>query len=325
MKTKYLILPFICLAVLSFSCKEEDFNPKGEFKQKYVLNCVLRTDTTVQVVTLTSSYNVAGFNPGDNKTDPALENADVRMWYDESVIILKPGTDPRGDTSRYNTPYKYYYAENFQPAPGKTVEIEAVLQNGRRLHATTVIPRKIDYDFERVDSVVPPAGKNYVTTAWQPAKDPNTFFYPKFKLVYFKVENSVPVRYLRTIPVKYVKSGGTYAPIYARPTTQPTYTIETDAVNRVMEEISAGDPNKKNYIVLAFIYEIMTLDINLSSYYSSSSQFDEGFSVKVDQADYSNVEGGLGIFGAYSSVEYAIRLDKNYIRSFGYKTKLGPE
>lgn len=313
-------------AFFSPGCKDDGFNPKGEFKDKYILTCILRSDTTVQTAILSGSYNVQGYDPAENKTDPALEGADIRLWVGDSVYILKAGEIPRSDSSRYNFPIKYYYVENLKLISNKKTEILAVLPNGRKLHATTAIPKPVTSDPFAEEEIIPPSGRNYVLSTWLSNSNPHTFYFPRFSLIYFKLENGVPVRYVKRLPVRYVNSGGgKLVPVFATPTTSASYTIEMDAINRTMQEISAGDQNKKNYVVLTVMAEIMTMDDNLSAYYSASKLLDNGFSVKLDQTDFTNIDGGLGIFASFANSKFAIRLDKDYIKSFGYKTKLGPE
>ena len=48
-------LLFILLVGLLISC-EENFEPFGDIKEKYALNCIIRGDTTFQIASLTRTY-----------------------------------------------------------------------------------------------------------------------------------------------------------------------------------------------------------------------------------------------------------------------------
>ncbi|MCU7495645.1 MAG: DUF4249 family protein [Ignavibacteria bacterium] len=312
-------------ALVVTGCREDSFSPKGEYKEKYVLTCILRSDTTVQTAILSRSYNVPGYDPLENRTDPAIENADIRLWVGDSVYVMKGGEVPRGDTSRYNSPLKYYYASNVKLYSFRETEILAVLPNGRKLHARTIVPKPVSLDISGTEEIIPPSGRDYVVASWLPNSDPRTFYYPSFSISYFRLENGIPVRYVKKLPVKYVLSGGKYVPVYASPTNESACIIEMDAIRRTLQEISAGDPEKRNYVILSVTAAIMTMDENLSAYYSASKILDNGYSVKLDQTDFTNIEGGLGIFASFANTRFSIRLDKDYIKSFGYKTRLGDE
>lgn len=325
MPLKAFCLLIVFSPLLSSGCRDENFDPKGDIKEKYILNCILRSDTTVQTATLSESYNVQGYDPMENRTDPAVEHADIRVWVGDSVYVFKEAEMPRSDTSRYSTRIKYYYAENFRPQADKPAEILAVLPNGRKLHASTTTPLEVQTDYAETDSLVPVQGRDYIYAAWISYSSPTTYFYPRFSLVYFKIVNGLPVRFSKFIPARYTFSGGKEVPVYPLPATGVKYSIDMDALRRTMQDISAGDPDKSKYVILAIVADVMALDMNLSGFYSSGKLLSDGFSVKVDETDFTNIEGGLGIFGAYVNHELAIRIDKKYIRSFGYKTTLVDE
>ena len=64
--------------------------------------------------------------------------------------------------------------------------------------------------------------------------------------------------------------------------------------------------------------EIVVLDQNLTSYYQSNNDVLDGFSVRLNQSDYSNIENGLGLFASYVKQQLELRLRSDYIESFGY-------
>jgi hypothetical protein len=93
-----------------------------------------------------------------------------------------------------------------------------------------------------------------------------------------------------------------------------------DAISRALEEISAGDPNKDNYNILQSpAFELIALDLNLSRYVSSTNQTFDDLTVTVNESDFTNIEGGLGVFGSYTKKKYnRIKFQPGYIESFGY-------
>ena len=59
----------------------------------------------------------------------------------------------------------------------------------------------------------------------------------------------------------------------------------------------------------------MGLDAGLSKYYQA---FQKGFTIKINETDYTNIEGGKGIFASLYSFSKTLDVDSTYIRSFGY-------
>ena len=82
--------------------------------------------------------------------------------------------------------------------------------------------------------------------------------------------------------------------------------------------ISQGDPNKKDYKIYGAVFTLMIFDENISNYYSTTNGFLDDFTIRIDEKDYSNIQGGLGIFGTYRTQSTGAVFTHNYIKSFGY-------
>lgn len=316
-----LFIFFAFSSFLALSC-EEDFNPKGEVTDKYILNCIIRGDTTVQTAFLSKNYAVDGYDPLTNKADPSVRNAVIKVWEGDSVYIFKEGTFTRSDSSRYGST-GYCYNTKYSPNVNKTIEIEAVLPNGKKLKGSSKVPSKIFINYSLTDTLCPPAGKNNVFTAWI-SDETSVMFLPLFKIIYFKNVNGTDVRYEKPIPIGYKNKDGKDIAIYPKGIFNLSYAYDMEAINRAMREISEGDPNKDRYKILSLMVEITVLDRNLSAFYSAGHLQSDGYSITVDQADFTNITGGLGIFGSYIKRVTSIRISRDYIMSFGYKSGLEP-
>jgi len=95
---------------LFYSCNE-NLNPYGEFKDQYVLSCVVRADTSFQVAYLTNNYVTQDFNAYSNTVDPAIKNATIRIWNgDDTVAIMRDTSIARPAGSSYlNTLFGLLY------------------------------------------------------------------------------------------------------------------------------------------------------------------------------------------------------------------------
>ncbi|MFC2135002.1 hypothetical protein ACFLR4_02035 [Bacteroidota bacterium] len=312
---KYMALAIIGLILFS-SC-EEDFNPFGEFKEKYVVNCIVRCDTTFQMLTIDKNYVSETTNPYDNHEDPAVKGALVKFWYGDSVKIFDYAEVSRADTSRYTTPFSYYYSDNFIPPEESTLEMEIILQDGTRLTSFTKVPKKVTVSKVDSDGIIPPIDKDYIRIRWT-LEITKQIYVPVLYIVYFKKENGVDVRYIKEVPEYYGIDGDNYIPVYPRASNNIGIIYEMDVIDIAMGEISAGDPDKDNYTIFAAIFEVVAADDFLSKYYASTNVSEGGFSIKVDETDFSNIDGGFGVLGSYTKSRHAIKLTHDYIESFGY-------
>ena len=73
--------------------------------------------------------------------------------------------------------------------------------------------------------------------------------------------------------------------------------------------------NFKNFAG-SIIFELVEMDLPLSKYYESIHGGIDSYSISLDQFTYSNITGGLGIFGSRRIISNNWSLDPNYIILF---------
>ncbi len=315
---KFFSILFIGLTLIaSYSC-DENLNPYGEFKDRFVLNCIIRGDTTFQSATLTKDYVVDGFNPFSNTTNESVQGATVRIWSGNDIVaILRDTTIARPEGDPYQTPYTVYYTNNFQPEGDTPLSIEALLPNGKRLTCSTVAPAPLSMVSYSSDAAIPSGKKDYVKFAWTTTqKDP--VFITRLAIYYFKHSGGQKVRNVAVVPANYVQYDNTWVPNFPKPTSEMAYSVDMKTITKAMELISDGDPNKSNYEILGCILEVLSLDPGLSTYYNATARSRDIYSVKLDETDFTNINGGFGVFGIYMRTYWVSFLDHAYIQSFGY-------
>ncbi|MBK9099072.1 MAG: DUF4249 family protein [bacterium] len=312
---KFMLIGFIGFIFLS--C-EEDFNPYGDYFERYAFTCILKSDQKNQTATLFRSYRPDGYDPSTYTEDPSVVGADIRIWYNDSVFVFRDTSEARTDTSRYKTPFRYYYNDNFYVGSRKTIELEVLLPNGKRLRSSSVTPGQINYE-DRSDVLIPSGVKQIVQFFWN-ALDAGNFFLPKMTIRYKQNINGQIVDKLKDVPINYVNKGNEQVAVYPNASASTTIVYDLSAITKALEEISEGDPNKNNYSVYQrVIFATAALDLPTSRYISSTSGTIDDLTVSVDVSDYTNIEGGFGLFGSYYSKAYTrLRFMEDYIESFGY-------
>lgn len=320
MKKLFILL---LLPILFISC-DENFSPKGEYEERFALFAIMRADTNLQVVTVSHSYDVEGLDPFTNKEDPFISNSFVRIWKNkDEVFVLKDSTTERKVLQRYANDAKYYYTDELIPATSDKIEIEALLPNGRRLKAQTDIPDLVSPDYSKLDRTIPERGKNTIEIAWLP-NEPNIIYVPQIEIIYKKRENGTTTLHHKRVPLNYVNINNQSTPVYPVPTNKTSIEVSKEALDKVFAEISEGDPDKSNYRILTMITKLLIFDKNLSAYYSSSNKFGDDYSVRVDESDFTNIEGGFGVFGSYSVKKIVQFFDPDYVELFGYILEITP-
>lgn len=316
MKNYIVIAVALIMSLIVYSC-EEDFNPKTEYKERFALTCIVRGDTTLQYATLSRSYSIPGFDPYENLIDPFIGGADIRIWHKDNVYFLRDTVLVRDDTSRYTTPINCYFLDGFLPGSNEEIEIKAVLPTGKTLVGKTKLPEFVTFIGAASDPVVPPLDKDNFGIQWE-GKSNIGWYLSRFSVHYKKNENGTEVFYSKDVPTKYVLENGNWIPNYPAPSRSSRVGFLNSSLDSVFAQISAGDPVKSNYTILAGILEVLIFDDNLSKYYSSINGFLDQFTVRIDETDYTNIEGGFGIFGSYIKQRRGVRILTEYIQSFGY-------
>ena len=314
---KIILYALPVLTILFYSCKE-DFSPYGDYHENYAFTCILKSDMNSQVAFLSHSYRPSSVDPYENEDDPLITNADVRVWYNDSVFVFRDTSVVRTDSSRYQTPLHFYYNDQFRVTNKKSIELEVLLPNGKRLKSSSVTPGEIFFD-DRSEVIIPPVGKSTIQFIWKPL-DESTLFANRMTIRYKQNVNGSVVEKTKDVPVRYVVSNGEDVPYFPKPNNSATVVYDLAAVTKALEEISAGDPDKQNYSIYPKVgFDLIAFDHPASQYVSSISGSVDDLTVSVSASDYTNIEGGYGIFGSYIRKDYErLKFLESYIKSFGY-------
>jgi len=307
----------IFIGFVLISC-EEDFNPYGDYFERFAFTCVLKSEQNYQTATLFKSYRPDGYDPNTYTEDPSVIGADIRVWYNDSVFVFRDSSVARVDTSRYKTPFRFYYNDKFKVGNRKTIELEVLLPNGKRLRSSSVTPGQIQFDDDS-DALIPAGSSSIVQVIWNEL-DEGTFFSPRMTIRYKQNINGEIVDMTKDVPYRYVNQGGSEIPVYPPSSALAAVVYDLSAITKALEEISAGDPNKQNYSVhQKIIFTTAAFDLPTSRYVSSTGGTIDDLTFNVDVSDYTNIEGGFGLFGSYSKRDYTrLRFMEDYIESFGY-------
>jgi hypothetical protein len=314
MKTILKSIILVSVLIVLISC-EEDFNTDAEFRERFVLTSLINCDTSMQVAFVTKTYDAGrtGLNP--DLESLFIHGADLKVWYDYNVYQYRDTTI----FNENNDPLSFYYITNLKPEERKVIEIEALLPNGLLLQSITTVPDIYHVKFSGSDLVIPPRiSKKTIDFNW--TNIGNNVYDPRLKIIYLYIADTGAVRMEKLVPIDFVVDGSKITPVFPQPSNIPGLTLKMSAFSKTMEQISEGENNKSKFVVLMAELQLMIYDEALAAHFSSINQFLDQFSVSLDTPDFSNVNGGLGIFGSYISKKLLIEVDKDYIRSFNYGT-----
>ena len=304
--------------MIFYSC-EDSFNPFGEYTERYVLTCILRSDSTSQIATLSKNYPELNTNSGLNNW---VTGAEVIVWQGDSVYVFKDSSTIINDPELGPTEINFYYHPNLQLLPNKPLEIEALLDIGKRLKSSGLSSKELIFKNVASSTVIPPVGSENFIVAWNTVGE-GSIYITSLKIRYLKKINGVDTEFTYKVPVEYLLSNNQEIPAYPTAGRNTSESFSIEAITRAMELISEGEPNKEIFTIYQRpIIEVIAMDENLSRYFSvASGAFDE-LTVRVNSVDYSNIDGGLGVFGSYIKAKQTItKFLPEFIQSFGYAVK----
>jgi hypothetical protein len=302
------------LLILSFISCNENFEPFGDLKDKYALNCIIQGDTTFQVASITRTYTNTNYDPYSNEVDPNVSGALIRIWNGDSLVVFRDTVVARSADSKYKTPYHLYYTNKFKLV-SNFLEIEAILPNGVRLTSSSTIPNPIK--FITADKVVPPKSKSHVDFVWEPGTLDNAYL-TQVSIYYFKADDPKKTIRVAYVPAQYVTQNGRDFPIAPKPNNENQLSIDIETMSKTMALIADGDANKANYVILGPYLEVASFGKSLSTYFNSIARANDAYTVNLSEVDNTNITNGVGIFGVYLRNYWSFDFTHAYIKSFGY-------
>jgi hypothetical protein len=309
---KRLLISLVILASLSILSCEEEFNPKIDFQEKYILYSIINPDSSFQTAVLLKTYDVPGYDPYINSEDPSVKDATIILVQNDRAYFLQDTLISREDTSRYNTQQYFYYTNDFEINGDDSLQIVAVLPSGKRLSALTKLPASVTFDTSS-DHLLPVEDQQYFQFIWNGPVS-SRWYLPKLTF-YYLVDG---IRYGKDIPITYNNENGKWVPEFPVVTNTNTVRFEMTSLDSVFRQISEGDEDKAHYKILGAVLSLLVFDEELSRYYSTTNGFLDDFTVKLDETDYTNIDGGFGIFASYVRSQTGALFNETFIRSFGY-------
>ncbi|HWP83517.1 MAG TPA: DUF4249 family protein [Bacteroidota bacterium] len=308
---------FICivcagiLVLFSVGC-DEAFSPKGPHTPQVVVYSILNPKEGRQFVRLSVTYDVEGFDPLTRSVDESISGAIVTVTQGTQTLTFRDTIVAREDTSRYKTPVAAYVADPFLLQPGSSVSLSINTPKHGILTAETRIPSRgyisvtNAYVLRTLGSLDP-----RIVVLIQIAPQARGY-YLRYYIVYDVTQNNTVRRERRAFPQSVIIYASTnrYDFVYpklerrsAEPFLQNLHTetviIDQLGYQMVLEDIieQYGADNLRFQHVL---FELIQVDPPLYNYYNIVNGFQDEFSIRTDLPDYTNIRGGIGVFGSFT-------------------------
>jgi len=300
----------IIAIIYSFIGCEENVVYKSGFNEIPALYCVINADSSNQYAMLTNNYSEK-----DEAGNNYIKDANIQITVNNESVEFKDSS-----TTKNNVETDFYYVNGFKPKLGSEIEIKAELTDGRSLSSSLAIPKFSLFVFEKSFVTIPSSqdpSRLYVGWTLRNSSD-NLSFLTRLTINYSVNKNGIETKHDYPIPIEYVISNNNKLPVYPQAARTSFQVYPQSIISTAFSEISVGDTNKSSYTILNANFEVFIMEENLTNYSASIESFNNSYSVKVYEPQISNINGGLGVFGAYVKRSMDVFVEPEFIESFGY-------
>jgi hypothetical protein len=302
MKSPIAYRAFVFVILLTATGCHEAFSPKGPFQQRLVAYSVLSTQTDTQYVRLDLSFNPDGFDP-NTVTDKVVDTtAQVVVTAGNQTFSFHDTLLTSDRQAPLPSPVHAFVNSSFRPQPGTSYVLTVVSTHGT-ISASTTMPAtgtlavrdqsKLLYPGSfpnqniEVDGILGRTAKGFLV---------------RF-IVEFSPESDTSIRAEQPIPLSYDQgSSGSPVPVFPQLQRATSFQFaESYPVANFIQTLAEITSQYKSKIILrrAKFYLVQT-DESLYDYYNIVNGFEDKYSIRTDQPDYTNIQKGLGVFGSFS-------------------------
>ncbi|HTY37464.1 MAG TPA: DUF4249 family protein [Bacteroidota bacterium] len=319
-KVIHIALAFLAAGiVLHGTGCDESFNPKAPFQKEMIVYSILSNTRDTQYVRVGTNYDVSGFDPGENHSDNAVQNAIVALSGANTAVIFKETFLPRGDTSRYQTPITAYMASPFRPKHGSTYALSVASQQLGSAAASVTMPDTAMLSFglgtywlDNPD-IDDPKNIIYVTAA---LTSHTKGYWTQMFVDYLVLEGNEYKEHRIEVPNFVVLDTlgvwiASYPVLERLIISQTSAPYSVRAYVKVLLKVLRENPDKQ-VVFYRVVARVVQCEQNLYDYYNTVNGFRDPISIRLDEPDFSNVVGAKGLFGAMAVDSLIHYLPENF-------------
>jgi len=300
MRKHLFFIAVLSMIVVCSGC-ENSFSPTGDYQKQLVVYGVLSNRSDSQYVRVYTTYDLSGRDPAEQTTDTGVRGARVMMMDDSTTYGFKETAIPRDDTARYSSNVVGYVGFPCRLRPGKKYSLAIISDQGNAT-ATVSVPGK-GYVFNYSPSAfqAPRLSADNIHVIIGLSAEAQGYLVRLF--INFDVRNGQNWEHRRLEVPSFgdsLMTPGKYG--YSTLTRRPAYSsfnidFAHDAYLGVLKQQIEGRYGKSFQLTSA-TFILTQVEPNLYHYYSVANGFQDPYSIRMDQPDFTNIVGGVGVFGA---------------------------
>ena len=245
-----------------------------------------------------TTYNLTGFDPAEHTTDTDVRGASVTMTDDSTSYHLKQTIIPRYDTSRYSTNPVAYFAFPCPLRPGKQYSLAITSDQGNATAKVSAPTHGNIYCSYPLSFKAPDTDPEPIVASIELSPITQAYLVRLYLDVYFgpnlaRKRLEVPTG---TAPTGFQQAQFTY-PTLERRTSQSLLNafFPRDIYVAFLKGLAS---QYESFQIISATFILTQVETNLYKYYKIANGFQDPYSIREDQPDFTNIVGGVGVFGA---------------------------
>ena len=294
-----------------FSSCNQPFDPRGDLDERPVVFSLLSTDRDVQFVRVERSYMPAGYDPLAYTSDNFVSDAAVTITNSGLTMRLRDTTLLRSDTSRFKGPLRAYVISPLRPLYGSSYAIRVESQQRVVATASVSIPTKpfLSIDLAALAVLDRPTERDSTAEIIFPITLGNgaTGYIGRFFVDYEVLKDGEWVAERVEVPTGFAYPGlhdfnyVTYGQLKPRPYMNRTSGLYTNQFyTHVLVDIAFKKYPSAKIIFDRVAFQLLQADQNLYNYSMVTHSYRDPQSIRLDEPNYSNIAGGVGMVGSYT-------------------------
>lgn len=318
-----------CAAVVWFIGCDDTFNPVVNYRDELVVYSVLRPGVDTQYVRVYKTYNPPNYDPFAGTFYSPVTGAEV-ILRDEmgTTVRFNEGTIGAWDSTRYGPSVHVYFVSGFVPVRGRLYTLSVAARDLPPATAQAVVPgtgtvSAVSPTMLRFPQLFSSSDQIKLQLSLSGAA---RGFMVRF-FVDYEVAAPVPGGWLpqrAEVPLTIIRAPS----IDSLDATYPTVQIRQSAAQGNRDEAAFGHSSYRTLLALLWrkyekpgfirmkqaVFHLYQVETNLFTYYNVANGFRDELSVRTDEPDFSNIQGGVGLFGSFAvdSVAYDLPSDVGY-------------
>lgn len=319
------IIPTLPCLLLLAACNQP-FDPRAPLKEQLVVFSILSTDRDVQFVRVQTTYMPPDFDPLTHVSENPVTDAVVNIRGPSASYVLRDTILARQNTSRYKFPMHAYVLKPFVPQRGLWYDVIVQSPTFGTAFATVVVPEKTAISISAVgqstlyfpDRHGPDAIIQYQANVSHYAKG----YVGRLFIDYDVLKGTQWVEERIEVPIvsgageekRYTLEAAVYPRLTPKPsTTQTGFVFRNGYYNAMVNHLRSTVYPQRRITFNRVVFQLLQVEENLYLYYNLVGAYEDPRSIRLDAPSHSNIDGGIGLVGAYSLDSLVQILPENFI------------